>query len=169
MRNFYQDVIRKDKRFKSINPVKDMNLVEPGTRAAVLALIADAEKAGHDLRVTETFRSQARQQYVYDRGFSHLRKVGCHGYGLAVDLGLYNDGVYEDDGDPYYKFILPLARKHNLISGQDWGTPRQRHSFKDWGHVQRIPVFRQGQVFRGEWYPPEDYNPYDDQKAHGIS
>ena len=141
-------------------------MLEPGTRAAVSALITEAKDQGHDVRVMETYRSQCRQAYVYLHGFSQLKKVGCHGYGVGVDLGVFIDGKYEEDGDPHYKFLLPLARKHGLISGQDWGRPDLKHSFIDWGHVQRIPVFRQAQLFSGEWFPSEVYDPYKDLKAH---
>lgn len=165
MSNFYTDVLQKDNRFRSMQPCMDTALLEPGTRAAVLALVADAKAVGHDVRIMETFRSQARQAYVYRQGYSHLYKVGCHGYGLAADLGVFVNGKYVDDGDPDYKFIVPLAKKHGLISGQDWGHPELKHSFIDWGHVQRIPIFRQGQVFSGQWYPPVDYDPYADQAA----
>lgn len=164
--SFYADVIRKDPRFKSTATIRDMSLLEPGTRLAVQAVILDAAAAGHDVRVMETYRSQARQAYVFMHGWSHLKNVGCHGYGVAADLGVFIDGKYEDDGDPYYKFLLPLARKHGLVSGQDWGTPFQKHSFIDWGHVQRVPVHRQGELFSGSFYPPQVYDPYVDIKAH---
>jgi len=166
--SFYNSVIRKDKRFNSTVPVMDVALLEPGTRAAVLAILADAKADGHDLRVMETFRSQARQAYVYMHGFSHLRKVGCHGYGLAADFGVFKNGVYDEEGGESYKFLVPLAKKHGLISGQDWGDPSHKHTLIDWGHVQRIPVFRQGSVFNNIWYPLEDYDPYADQKRNGI-
>ncbi len=160
--NFYTNIIKKDHRFKSIHTIKDLNLLEPGTRAACQALLKDCRALGHDVRITETYRSQARQMEVFRLGYSHLRKVGCHGYGVAFDVGVWIDGKYEDDGDPYYKFLLPLARKYYLVSGQDWAEPHHHHSFIDYGHFQRIPVSRQGELFRGEFYPPENYNPYED-------
>lgn len=163
--SFYTDVIRKDARFKSTATIKDMALLEPGMRAAVQELIADAKAAGHDLRVMETFRSQARQAYVFMHGWSHLKNVGCHGYGVACDLGLFDNGVYEEDGEKY-RFIVPIAKKHGLVSGIDWGTPFQKHTFMDAGHVQRVPVYRQGELFSGAWYPGEKYNPFDDIKSH---
>ena len=167
--SFYTEVIRHDPRFKLNSPCRDMTLLEPVTRAAVLAIVADAKAQGHDVRVMETFRSQARQAYVYSQGFSHLKNVGVHNFGLACDLGVYVNGNYEDDGDPYYKFLLPLCRKHGLVSGQDWGRPDIKHSFIDWGHVQRCTVQKQGALFRGEWYPDATYNPYDDLKAQGVA
>ena len=167
--SFYTDCICKDPRFKSIEPCRDMMMLEPGFRKAVQALVGEAKAAGHDVRIMETYRSPARQAYVYRHGWSKLYKVGCHGYGVGCDLGVFKNGAYEDDGDPDYKFILPLARKYGLISGQDWGRPDQKHSFIDWGHVQRVPVFRQAELFAGTFYPTENYNPYEDiAKQTGV-
>jgi hypothetical protein len=61
MRNFYTDVIRKDARFGSLQPIHDLALLEPVTRSKVLAIIADAAAARIKLMAYETFRSQARQ------------------------------------------------------------------------------------------------------------
>ena len=168
MGNFYTDTIQKSPLFKSTQVIKDVSLLEPGTRVAVAKLIVLAHDAGHELRVGETYRSQARQTQVFKQGFSQLRKVGCHGYGLAVDLQMWVNGKYDPNGEDY-AFFQGLCKQVGLISGIDWGTPKQKHTFHDWDHVQRIPVFRQAQVFAGTWYPPVDYDPYADQVAHGIS
>ncbi len=53
-----------------------------------------------------------------------------------------------------------LAREHGLIWGGDWGKPDGKHGFVDPVHVQRISVAKQAALFRGEWYPEADYDPY---------
>lgn len=166
MANFYNTAIRNSKTFRSDAVCKDMALLEPGTRAAVLALIAGAKEEGHDLRVLETYRSQTRQGALFVRKLTKLRTVGCHGYGVAVDLGVFIDGKYQT-GDGPYVFLRELAREHGLISGEDWGHPKTG-GFIDSGHVQRIPVWRQAMLFAGAWYPPETgYDPYQDSAAGG--
>lgn len=162
---FYDVTIRNSKAFRSDAVCKDMNLLEPGTRAAVLALVAEAAQEGHDLRVLETYRSQTRQSALFAKRATQLRTVGCHGYGVAVDFGVFIRGVYQGDNKPYV-FLRELARKHGLISGQDWGHPRMG-GFVDSGHVQRVPVWRQDELFGGRWYPPAVYDPYTDSAAHG--
>jgi hypothetical protein len=145
---------------------KDTALLEPGTRLAVQALIDEAKTEGHDLRLLETYRSQTRQSALFAGHHTQLRTVGCHGYGVAVDFGVFINGAYQGDNKPYV-FLRDLARKHGLISGQDWGHAREG-SFVDSGHVQRVPVWRQGELFSGTWYPPESgYDPYADSAAHG--
>jgi hypothetical protein len=167
MTNFYLDIIKHDPRFSSTERINDLALLEPGTRLAVQALIADAKSQGHDLRVTETYRSQARQEMLFSRHATELRKVGVHGYGLAADFALYIDGKYQTDAAPY-SFIQRLAPKHGLVSGIDWGLPAIRHTFQDTDHVQRIPLFRQNTLFSGEWYPPSLYDPHADAVENGV-
>lgn len=163
--SFYDTVLRNSKAFRSADTCKDMALLEPGTRAAVQALVDEARAQGHDLRVLETYRSQTRQSALFQQRRTQLRVVGCHGYGVAADFGVFVNGKYAEDNKPYV-FLRVLARKHGLISGQDWGHAREG-SFVDSGHVQRVPVWRQPALFSGAWYPPEVYDPYADSTKNG--
>lgn len=164
MTTFY-DVIRNSPAFGSDNVCKDMNLLEPGTRAAVLALMADATAQGIDIRVLETYRSQTRQSALFTKHATQLRVVGCHGYGVAADFGIFVKGVYQGSDKPY-QFLRTLARKHGLVSGIDWGHAKSG-GFVDSGHVQRIPVWRQNAMFGSAWYPPTNYDPYLDSSSGG--
>jgi len=162
---FYSTVIRNSKAYRSDAVCKDVGLLEPGTRSAVLALIADAKAQGIDLRLLETYRSQTRQSALFMRHATQLRTVGCHGYGVAVDFGVFIKGVYQGSAKPY-NFLRDMARKHGLISGIDWGHLKSG-SFVDSGHVQRVPVWRQDALFSGAWYPAETgYDPYADSVAN---
>jgi hypothetical protein len=165
MTNFYTNAIRNSKQFRSDDRYAGIELLEPGTRAAVLALVQDAHEQGHDLRILETYRSQARQSRLFVQRATQLRTVGCHGYGVAADFGVFVDGKYAENNAPYV-FLRDLARKHGLISGQDWGHAKEGN-FVDSGHVQRVPVWRQNDMFNGTWYPGEKYDPYTDSIANG--
>lgn len=165
MGNFYTDVIRNSQAFRSDRAYKSADLLEPGTRKAVAGLLSEAAETGHDLRLLETYRSQTRQSALFMQRRTQLRTVGCHGYGVAADFGLFVKGAYVESNKPY-EFLRELARKHGLISGYDWGHPRPGN-FVDAGHVQRVPVWRQNALFNGAWYPAENYDPYEDSKAHG--
>lgn len=162
MPTFY-DTLRNAKAFRSDAVCKDPALLEPGTRAAVQAVLNDAKAQNIDLRLLETYRSQTRQSALFQRRVTQLRTVGCHGYGVAADFGVFVNGRYAENNKPY-EFLRVLARKHGLISGQDWGHAREG-SFVDSGHVQRVPVWRQSALFGGSWYPPEVYDPYADSAA----
>jgi hypothetical protein len=168
MASFYSDVLVKSPAFNSIETQKSADLLEPGTRAAVAALIPDAAAHGHHLIVLETYRSSRRQLQLFNQHFTELRNVGCHGYGVACDLGIAGpNGAVNWKAD--YTLLRALAKKHGLIWGGDWGTPKCQHSFRDMDHVQRIPVFRQNEMFAGNWYPATNYDPYQDMQEHGIA
>jgi hypothetical protein len=161
MANFYQDVIMKDPRFHSKNPVADPNLLEPVTRAAVEAIIDDAAAHGISLMIFETYRSQERQALLFEQKATQLRTVGVHHYGLACDIVKSINGVPSWKGD--FSFLGPFAKAHGLIWGGDWGTPNILHTFHDMDHVQRCSVAMQAGLFRGDFYPDADYNPFGEQ------
>ncbi|MBZ5572722.1 MAG: M15 family metallopeptidase [Acidobacteriia bacterium] len=158
MPNFYQDVIRPDPRFGSLKRTDDINLLEPVTRAAVLAIVEDALTLGVELTVFETYRSQNRQQELFNQGASKLKTVGVHHFGLACDL------VKVAAGEPCWKgdfsFLGTLARAHGLLWGGDWGDPLIHHTFIDAVHVQRCAVSMQPALFSGSFYPDAAYDPY---------
>jgi D-alanyl-D-alanine carboxypeptidase len=68
MPSFYEDVIKNDGRFKSVNRVADPNLLEPVTRSAIANILHDARALGIELMIFETYRSQARQQELFNQG-----------------------------------------------------------------------------------------------------
>jgi hypothetical protein len=160
MGNFYTDVISTDSRFKSTKVIADLKLLEPVTRQRVEAILADAKSHGLELMVYETYRSQARQTQLFKKGASQLSEVGVHHYGLACDLVRSINGRPSWKGD--FSLLGELAYAHGLLWGGDWGTPGRPHSFIDEYHVQRCSIRRQGVLFRKEWYPDVDYNPYND-------
>ena len=172
MSNFYTDVILKDARVRNPNVkavICDLNLLEPGTRSAVVQMQEMAKAAGHELRVAETFRTQARQHYLFTIRATQLSHVGMHGYGLAADLNLFVNGKYDPDG-AHYEFMHAMSVRCLLVSGQGWGTAKEPHTFTDWDHVQRVPVFRQDAVFAGKWYPPATgYDPWKDMLDNKIA
>jgi hypothetical protein len=167
--NFYTDVVLKSAWARNPSAVcKDTAMLEPGTRAKVEAFVAEAKSLGHEVRVLETYRSQVRQSELYRGGRTQLAKVGCHGFGVAADLGLFINGTKYDPRGQDYMFFQALCLKHKLISGIGWGTPRAGHTFNDYDHVQNVPIFRQDDLFAGRWYPPRDYDPIDDMIKHSI-
>ena len=160
MSNFFTDVIAGNARVNSPNRIADLNLLEPITRQKVLVILADARAHGIEFMVFETYRSQARQEVLFSQGATQLQKVGVHHYGLACDI------VKSVGGEPSWKGDFALlgefARAHGLIWGGDWGTPGRPHNFVDPVHIQRCSIAKQAALFRGEWYPANDYDPYMD-------
>ena len=160
MGNFFTDIIEHDPRFHSREPIGDLALLEPITRSLVRQIIWDASALGIELMAFESYRSQERQQDLFNQHATQLRAVGVHHYGLACDLVKVGGGAPSWKGD--FTFLGRLARQHKLIWGGDWGTPGQPHKLFDPVHVQRCSVANQAALFRGEWYPDENYDPYQD-------
>jgi hypothetical protein len=155
--SFYFDVLKQHPHFTLSQRCAEPMLLEPVTRAAVEAVIADAAAMGISLMIFESFRSQARQQQLFDAGATQLKSVGVHNFGLAADL------VRSVNGEPSWKgdftFLAKLAKKHGLIWGGDWNAPPPHH-FVDAVHVQRCSVARQAHLFAEAWYPDGVYDPY---------
>jgi hypothetical protein len=157
MGNFYTDHIQQSYYFNSLSRVFDLGMLEPTTRAAVEAILKEAASMGQPLLVWETYRSEQRQQDLWQHGATQLRVVGAHHFGVAADL------VKDVNGQPSWKgsfdFLGQLARKHGLVWGGNWNTPGP-HSFIDGDHVQRINLDDETRLFAGQWYPESEYNPY---------
>ena len=161
MGNFYTDIISSDSRFNSLSRIDDVSLLEPVTRELVRRIVISAKQMGTDVEVYETYRSQARQEELFNAGATQLRRVGVHHYGLACDIVRFVTGEPSWKGD--FSFLGQLAYSAGLIWGGDWGNPNVGHSFVDNVHVQRCTLARQPQLFSGSWYPGDQYNPYTDQ------
>lgn len=157
--SFYDTNIQGSYYYNSPSRVFDMNMLEPLTRAAVRAILADSLAAGRPLLVWETYRSSARQHDLWLTGKSQLQNVGVHHWGLAADI------VHNDGGSPSWQgdfsFLGVLAQKYGLIWGGDWGAPGRKHDFIDAYHVQRCSIHDQGRLFAGSFYPDDKYDPYD--------
>jgi hypothetical protein len=160
MGNFFTDVISNDPRFGSANRVADPLLLEPVTRQLVQQIVDAAGNMGIAVMIFETYRSQERQQELFNNGATKLRTVGVHQFGLACDIVRVAGGEPSWKGD--FSFLGQLAHSSGLIWGGDWGDPTIKHSFIDSVHVQRCTVARQGDLFAGNFYPDNEYNPYTD-------
>jgi hypothetical protein len=165
MGNFFTDTISTDPRFNSTARVDDLALLEPVTRELVQRMVDAAKVMGISVRVFETYRSQARQQELFNQGASKLRTVGVHHYGLAADIVRVVNGEPSWKGD--FSFLGQLAHSAGMIWGGDWGNPNVHHNFVDLVHVQRCTIARQPALFAGTWYPDPAYNPYADS-PHSI-
>ena len=112
MATFYTDVISKDARFGSLTRVADPSVLEHGTRQLVERIISASQQMGIEVMIYETYRSQDRQEQLFNSGASKLRTVGVHHYGLACDI------VRSVGGEPCWKgdfsFLGQLAQSSHM-------------------------------------------------------
>lgn len=158
MANFYEEVLAKDPRFRLATRCSDDGLLEPRTRQLAHRVLEVAAERGISVMLYETFRSSARQLLLYEKGVTRRRDDGVHKYGLAFDVVRSVWGEPSWKGD--YAFLGEIAKELGLVWGGDWGSPERRHSFVDAYHLQRVSVADQARLFRGEFYPGEDYDPF---------
>lgn len=148
--NFYTTVLEASPLYGSIQEIADPSLLEPVTRAAVQAIVAEAAAQRVTYRIVETYRSADRQAVLYQGGHTQLAHVGVHHWGLACDFACIEGGAYKADAH-HYELLGALALKHGMCWGGTW------KGFPDFGHIQRIRVCDQIRLFQGDWYPPNDY------------
>jgi len=136
--NWYEEKIKNNKYFLSEEIISDVNMLYPRFRFLILRLFAEAKREGLNVRIYETYRSQARQRVLFERGHSELVKNGMHHFGIASDV------VFLDEKDNYiwrgdWDKLGAIGRNLGLYWGGDWKT------FKDNPHFQLVPATSEDQ------------------------
>ncbi|WP_256760572.1 M15 family metallopeptidase [Cohnella sp. WQ 127256] len=128
-------------------------------------LVAQSEKIGIRVVVTDDFRSSQEQNALYRKGRSDEGAIvtqvkggqSYHNYGLAIDfaLGLAGGKVIWDlevdgnaNGKSDWMEVVAIAKGLGFSWGGDWA------SFKDYPHLQMDFGYSIGELQRG-WTPPE--------------
>jgi hypothetical protein len=108
--------------------------LDPRARPAFERLVADARRAGFDVRVAETYRSPERQALLFSRGDGRTETAtSVHSYGRAADL-VVGDGRIDrpETARAWIAFRTWVVRyrggRFRLV-----GTPQRTW---DWPHVE---------------------------------
>lgn len=102
---------------------RDINELNPLAQIACRLFMQQCEKEGIDIFITETYRSQARQDYLYESGRTREgsiltnAKVSNHTGKMAWDIAcngkvLYDNNMLAEAG--------AVARKLGITWGGDW-------------------------------------------------
>lgn len=118
---------------------KALAKLEPFVTAVEQAM----EKHGVKVEVISGLRSWAAQAALFAQGRTKPGRIvtkarpgsSWHNYGLAIDLGLFSNGVYLDEVDPkradrLYQEIGSIAAKHGVEWAGNW------KSFTETPHFQ---------------------------------
>lgn len=118
---------------------KALAKLEPFVTAAEQAM----EKHGVKVEVISGLRSWVAQAALFAQGRTKPGRIvtkarpgsSWHNYGLAIDLGLFSNGVYLDEVDPkradrLYQEIGSIAAKHGIEWAGNW------KSFTETPHFQ---------------------------------
>lgn len=104
-------------------PCRDLNKLSAKGKIACQLFLKKCEEAGLKVLVTETYRSQARQTYLYEQGrtrpgiiVTQVKKVGYHNSGNAWDICQNIKGKEYSDNDFFAK-----CGKIAKSLGIEWG------------------------------------------------
>ena len=126
---------------------RDINELVPYVKQRIEKWLNECKAAGLAVKVSETYRSNERQLYLYNKGASTIKTTGAHGFRIAVDYYIDQPGnIYPADK---MKTAAQIAKKIGFEWGGAWT------SFKDTPHLQMLggvslANFRLGR--RPSWY-----------------
>ncbi|MEH6941541.1 M15 family metallopeptidase [Bacillus sp. JJ722] len=110
---------------------RDVNELKPVAKQACLLFLEECKKAGLDVFITETYRSQARQNYLYEQGRTRpgqkvtwtrsSNHTGRMAWDIAVNppKNLYDATTLKKAG--------AIAKRLGITWGGDWDTPDMPH------------------------------------------
>ena len=118
---------------------RDINALSPVAQKACRAFLAACEKEGLPVLITETYRSQARQDYLYAQGRTRAGKVvtwtrnSRHTGRMAWDICKNVKGQEYADAK-FFADCGKIAKRLGITWGGTWDTPDQPHFevTKDW-------------------------------------
>ena len=121
--------------------VRDINELLPVAQKACKLFLSECEKEGLAVIITETYRSQARQNELYAQGRTKPGKVvtwtknSRHTSRLAWDICKNVKGAEYSDTS-FFKKCGAIAKKLGITWGGSWKTPDMPHFevVKSWSY-----------------------------------
>ena len=123
--------------FKSKNTIKmPIDALLPLVERKAQQLVTEMEALDMPIRITEGFRSIARQNEIYQQGRTKAGNIvtnsvggdSLHQYGVAFDIVFRKDGY--DAPDVQWKLLGSEGKKLGLEWGGDWTTFRDKPHFQ---------------------------------------
>ena len=115
--------------------IRDLDELNKSTKAKCEEFLARCESEGLSVIVTETYRTQARQDYLYAQGRTRdgivvtQTKSSVHTERKAFDIAKNITGEEYDD-DQFFKRCAEIGREVGLNAGYFW------EGFQDKAHFQ---------------------------------
>ncbi len=118
---------------------RDISALSPVAQRACRAFLRECEKEGLPVLITETYRSQVRQDYLYAQGRTRAGKVvtwtrnSRHTGRMAWDICKNVKGQEYSD-NAFFSKCGAIAKRLGITWGGTWDTPDKPHFevTKDW-------------------------------------
>ncbi len=113
--------------------IKDLSALLPSAKRAAELFLKECEKKGLKVRITETYRTQERQNELYAQGRTKPGKVvtwtknSRHTSRRAWDICQNIKGKEYDQSEGFFIKCGKVAKKLGITWGGDWKTPDRPH------------------------------------------
>lgn len=122
---------------------RDINELSPVAQKACRLFLQECKKEGLPVLITETYRSQARQNYLYEHGRTRPGNVvtwtrsSRHTGRMAWDICKNLKG-HEYSDQLFFKKCGEIAKRLGITWGGTWKTPDKPHFevTKDWKYEE---------------------------------
>ena len=122
---------------------KDISELTAAAQKACRLFLTECERRGLKVRITETYRSQERQNYLYEQGRTRPGKVvtwthnSRHTSRRAWDI-CQNVRGQEYVSKAFFKACGDVAKKYGITWGGLWSTPDTPHFEipKNWNYTE---------------------------------
>lgn len=105
---------------------RDVTLLAPFVQKKLSLALAECEELGYQIKVVETYRSPARQDFLYEKGRTQPGKkvtyakgfMSLHNYALAVDVCFWDGRKYwwPKADDSLWDRVQDVFEKHGFES-----------------------------------------------------
>ena len=102
---------------------RDLTKLTPEMEEQVSLALAECYSEGLQIFITEGYRSQERQNYLYEQGRSRAGNIitwtlrSMHTKGLAIDIAYRGGQLYPNTDDPRWRQVADIFKKYGI----DWG------------------------------------------------
>ena len=147
--------------------IRDISELTPNAQKACNLFMAECKRQGLNVLITETYRSQERQNYLYEQGRTRSGKVvtwtknSRHTSRRAWDICKNVKGQEYSDAS-FFKKCGEIAKKFNITWGGTWRTPDTPHfevsenwSYKEGKKVARTVMQLPNEVYVQEMSPSD--------------
>ena len=113
--------------------IKDLESLLPQAKRAAELFLKECEKEGLKVRITETYRTQARQNELYAQGRTKPGQIvtwtknSRHTSKRAWDICQNIKGKEYDQSQGFFEKCGKVAKKLGITWGGEWKTPDRPH------------------------------------------